>query len=357
MTADRFVLLAFDFSRAYDTIDHRMLHLKLLKLLPRCLATWIFRFLRDRRARVEVNGAHSSERVFRAGLPQGSVLAPTIYTLWAADLIETLRNASDRTDVLMYADDTATLSAGATVELAVARAQKSADALARWARHWKMSIAGQKTQALLLTQRSRDERGVQLLGNGTQVTGGTSLHLLGVTFDRLLHFKDHCDSLRRKVRPRTAQLRRMTGRTWGLREAQLRTVANGYVRGALEYAAGAWLPAASPSHVQLVERELLAAARVVTGCPRSTPRDPLLAEAGIPSAWSTRKTLAARTLCRALREIVRMKTFAQHEVDPKFVEDQLSDNDFMAAFNTSRTDFMLMQRWKRSKLKQDAGLY
>ncbi|KAF0307940.1 RNA-directed DNA polymerase from mobile element jockey [Amphibalanus amphitrite] len=300
VTADRFVLLAFDFSRAYDTIDHRMLHLKLLKLLPRCFATWIFRFLRDRRARVEVNGAHSSERVFRAGLPQGSVLAPTIYTLWAADLIETLRNASDRTDVLMYADDTATLSAGATVELAVARAQKSADALARWARHWKMSIAGQKTQALLLTQRSRDERGVQLLVNGTQVTGGTSLHLLGVTFDRLLHFKDHCDSLRRKVRPRTAQLRRMTGRTWGLREAQLRTVANGYVRGALEYAAGAWLPAASPSHVQLVERELLAAARVVTGCPRSTPRDPLLAEAGIPSAWSTRKTLAARTLCRAL---------------------------------------------------------
>ncbi|KAF0287427.1 Sperm-associated antigen 6 [Amphibalanus amphitrite] len=300
VTADRFVLLAFDFSRAYDTIDHRMLHLKLLKLLPRCLATWIFRFLRDRRARVEVNGAHSSERVFRAGLPQGSVLAPTIYTLWAADLIETLRNASDRTDVLMYADDTATLSAGATVELAVARAQKSADALARWARHWKMSIAGQKTQALLLTQRSRDERGVQLLVNGTQVTGGTSLHLLGVTFDRLLHFKDHCDSLRRKVRPRTAQLRRMTGRTWGLREAQLRTVANGYVWGALEYAAGAWLPAASPSHVQLVERELLAAARVVTGCPRSTPRDPLLAEAGIPSAWSTRKTLAARTLCRAL---------------------------------------------------------
>ncbi|KAF0288683.1 RNA-directed DNA polymerase from mobile element jockey [Amphibalanus amphitrite] len=139
----------------------------------------------EMRARVEVNGAHSSERVFRAGLPQGSVLAPTIYTLWAADLIETLRNASDRTDVLMYADDTATLSAGATVELAVARAQKSADALARWARHWKMSIAGQKTQALLLTQRSRDERGVQLLVNGTQVTGGTSLHLLGVTFDRL----------------------------------------------------------------------------------------------------------------------------------------------------------------------------
>ena len=193
-----------------------------------------------------------------------------------------------------------TLSAGATVELAVGRAQRAADALACWARRWKMQIAGQKTQALLLTQRSTDKRKVELKVNGERVTGGTSLNLLGVTLDRLLHFHDHCEKLRKKVRPRTAQLRRMTGRSWGLREPQLRTVANGYVRGALEYAAGAWLPAASPSHVQLVERELLAAARVVTGCPVSTPRDPLLAEAGISSAWARRKTLAARMLCRAL---------------------------------------------------------
>ena len=78
-----------------------------------------------------------------------------------------------------------------------------------------------------------------------RVTGGTSLNLLGVTLDPLLHFRNHCDCLRKKVRSRTSQLRRMSGRTWGLLEAQLRTVANGYVRGALEYAAGAWLPAAS----------------------------------------------------------------------------------------------------------------
>ena len=47
----------------------------------------------------------------------------------------------------------------------------------------------------------------------------------------------------------------MTGRSWGLNERQLRVVANGYVRGALEYAAGAWLPAASTSHLELVDRQ------------------------------------------------------------------------------------------------------
>ena len=77
--------------------------------------------------------SHQRRTFFRAGLPQGSILAPTLYTLWSADLIETLRR-TDRTEVLMYADDKATLSAGATVELAVARVQQAADALTVWAR-------------------------------------------------------------------------------------------------------------------------------------------------------------------------------------------------------------------------------
>ena len=56
----------------------------------------------------------------------------------------------------------------------------------------------------------------------------------------------------------------------------------------------AWLPAASESHVELLEREMRAAARVVTGCPVSTPRDPLMAEAGMVPVRTRREVLAAR---------------------------------------------------------------
>lgn len=80
------------------------------------------------------------------------------------------------------------------------------------------------------------------------------------------------------------------------------------MRGALEYAAGAWLPAASESlpaasesHIELVNREILAAARIVTGCPISTPRDVLPAEAGmlLLTARARRRVVAVRMLCRA----------------------------------------------------------
>ena len=73
----------------------------------------------------------------------------------------------------------------------------------------------------------------------------------------------------------------MTGRYWGLSEQEFRVVASGYVRGALEHASGAWLPATSDTHLEL-DRELRAAARVVTGCLGSTPVDTLMAKAGLP---------------------------------------------------------------------------
>ena len=159
-----------------------------------------------------------------------------------------------------------------------------------------MRVAGEKTQDLVLFQWARDATGLCIKVSGAEVTAGTSLRLLGVTFDRLLHFGAHCAELRRKVRPRIAQLRRMTRRSWDLGDRQLRAVANGYVRRALEYAAGAWMPASSPSHLDLVDRELQATARVVTGCPVSTPVHALMAEAGMPTARARREVLSARML-------------------------------------------------------------
>ncbi|XP_043215485.1 uncharacterized protein LOC122378438 [Amphibalanus amphitrite] len=96
-----------------------------------------------------------------------------------------------------------------------------------------------------------------------------------------------------------AERRLLTGREWGLEERQLRIVASGYIRGALEHAAAAWLPAASPSHVMLLEREMREAARVVTGCSRSTPAHAVMAEAGLAPVAERRTALAARLLAKA----------------------------------------------------------
>ena len=50
VTAEKYVLMAHNFSWAYDVIDHRMLRLKLLQLgLPASSMRWVWAFIRDRR--------------------------------------------------------------------------------------------------------------------------------------------------------------------------------------------------------------------------------------------------------------------------------------------------------------------
>ncbi|KAF0292595.1 RNA-directed DNA polymerase from mobile element jockey [Amphibalanus amphitrite] len=122
------------------------------------------------------------------------------------------------TTAYMYADDTAALCAANDIRTAKERAQQAADTLSAWARAAKMQVAGEKTQALVLSQWSRDAVDCTLCVAGKTVTAGDHLKLLGVTLDRLLHFGLHCRNLRQRVRPRTAQLRKLTGRDWGLEE-------------------------------------------------------------------------------------------------------------------------------------------
>ena len=65
-----------------------------------------------------------------------------------------------------------------------------------------------------------------------RVDGARHLNLLGVTLDRQLHMDENCVPRRKKVQPRTAQLRKLTGRTWGFRSRSLgrRLMAKAVVR-------------------------------------------------------------------------------------------------------------------------------
>ena len=92
--------------------------------------------------------------MFRAGLPQASVLLPSLFLLWAAPLVNSLRAVPDapRPRTCTYADDTATLCRGPDINIARRRAQAAADTLIAWAKLSKMVVSGEKTEVLVLSQ-------------------------------------------------------------------------------------------------------------------------------------------------------------------------------------------------------------
>ena len=98
-----------------------------------------------------------------------------------------------------------------------------------------MVLAGEKTQLLVLSQKARDAVGCTIKVSGKTVRAGDSLVLLGIEIDRRLQFGSAHS--RQWIRP--------GGGHWST------------------------LPATAPSHVELIEREMRAAAWIVTGCPHA----------------------------------------------------------------------------------------
>ena len=104
-------MLCADLSRAFDRIDHNLLLGHLGKLGVRgCLWKVVQAFLRDRKARVRVDGVLSTTRNMMSGVPQGTILAPMLFV---DDLAQQMEQAGFH--FLAYADDMAFLAAAEDV--------------------------------------------------------------------------------------------------------------------------------------------------------------------------------------------------------------------------------------------------
>ena len=94
--------MAFDISKAFDRVWHDgLLH----KLKSYGISGHIFglisSFLSNRRLQVVLDGKSSQEYPVNAGVPQGSILGPTLFLLYINDLPDDVIS-----NIAIYADDT-----------------------------------------------------------------------------------------------------------------------------------------------------------------------------------------------------------------------------------------------------------
>ncbi|KAL4100995.1 hypothetical protein QTP88_021016 [Uroleucon formosanum] len=171
-----------DLTAAYDTVNHRLMLKKLYDITLDYEFVRVFEvLLGNRRFFVNHQGKNSKWRISRNGLPQGSVLAPTMFNIYTND-----QPISTDSDVkhYIYADDTAITVQHDQFENVEEKLSTTLDILGKYYRHNYLKPNPSKTQVCAFHLRNRcANRILNVYWDETKITNTQCPKYLGITLD------------------------------------------------------------------------------------------------------------------------------------------------------------------------------
>ena len=188
--------VALDISKAFDKVWHAGL---LLKLKSYGISGQIFglisSFLSNRRLRVVLDGKSSQEYPVNVGIPQDSILGPTLFLLYINDLPDDVI-----CDIAIYADDTIIYSKcdrasdlWQQLELASELESDLRD-MVDWGKKWLVDFNVGKTQLVSFDQSSNNGSIYVKMG-GSILEEKSSFKMLGLTFSSKLDWGSYIISI------------------------------------------------------------------------------------------------------------------------------------------------------------------
>ena len=193
------ILVLLDLSSAFDTVDYVVLLTRLSTYLGISgdALSWFSSYLSGRHQTVLVNQHASRKQLLLSGVPQGSVLGPTLFSIYTLPLGDIMRRHG--VSFHLFADDTqiyATFNLP-DLELTCTRLERCISDIRNWMATNFLKLNSDKTELLLLSSRFSkvDNTLFSLNIAETAIQLKSSARNIGVTFDSNLTLEDHINQI------------------------------------------------------------------------------------------------------------------------------------------------------------------
>ena len=241
--------LAIDIAGAFDKVAHRGVLAKAQACgITGTLLAWLQDYLKDRSLQAVICGQQSAQYPISAGVPQGSILGPTLFILYVNDCADHLPGGPS---LAVYADDTTLykcITCIGDIRDSSTQLQSAVDAVAAWGQSWKIQFEPTKSQALTLSCHRPPLVLPPISFNNVPVAEEDEIRLLGVLFDRQLSFRSHLRSIASKANQRMHFFKKVAPL---LNVAGKLCLYKGFVRPTMEYSFLTWMGASESSLKQL----------------------------------------------------------------------------------------------------------
>ena len=184
-------MVLIDLRKAFDTVDEDIL-LQKLSAMGVTSIDWFRSYLKDREQCTQVDGINSSFLEVTCGVPQGSILGPTLFLCYVNDMSSSLQCR-----LSLYADDSALIFSGKNATDIANFLSTEISSCQKWLIDNRLSLHVGKTECVIFGTRKRLKKvgDFTVTCDGETVQRVTSVKYLGVILDQYLCFDDYVDSI------------------------------------------------------------------------------------------------------------------------------------------------------------------